>query len=127
MLPKDWRKQISAVYPKRNGQGWINAGTKIAEHLANGESFDEMLRGADNYRKCCAEEGTEPQYIRMAQTFFGPNMWWLEFQENESVENELTLDDKAAEYDIIRQEDEDDTSLKTRIGVAMTRKQYGRT
>ena len=123
-LPPDWRKQLQAVYPKRNGQGWIKAGEKIEEHLANGESFEEMLRGADNYRKCCAKEGTEPQYIRMAQTFFGPNMWWLEFMELEDAENELTLDDEAAEYGIQRQENEGDDSLKVRLGVAMTKRQY---
>ena len=111
--PKDWRKQISAVYPKRNGQGWIKTGEQIAKHLADGESFEEMLLGADNYRKCCAVEETEPRFIKMAQTFFGPNMWWLEFLECETAENELTLDDKAAEYDIKRQEGEDDASLKT--------------
>jgi hypothetical protein len=120
-LPPDWRKQLQAVYPKRNGQGWVKAGQQIQKHLQDGESFDDMLIGADNYRKHCAVSG---EFVRMAQTFFGPNMWWLEFMEFEDEKNELTLDDKAAEYGLKRQDGEDDNSLNTRLGVAMTREKY---
>ena len=122
MLPDDWQKQLSAVYPKRKGQGWQNAKRQILQHLKNGESFDEMLRGSDNYRKHIAVSG---EFVRMAQTFFGPNMWWLEFLDDEEVENEYTLDDEASKYGLTRGENESDESLKRRIGTAQTKRQYG--
>lgn len=122
MLPEDWRQQLLKVYPKRNGQGWQNAKRQILKHLENGESFEEMLRGADNYRKHIALSG---EFVRMAQTFFGPNLWWLEFQEDDEISNEFTLDDDAAQYGLTRADGESDESLRRRVGTAQTKKQYG--
>ena len=121
MLPTDWRQQLSKVYPKRNGQGWVNAKRQILVHLKEGESWEEMLLGADNYRKYIVESG---EFVRMAQTFFGPNMWWTEFQESVG-ENEITLDDTAKDLNLERQENESDASLNSRIGIAQTNKLYG--
>ncbi len=97
------------------------AGKQIAKHLDNGESFEEMLKGADNYRRYIAESG---EFVRMAQTFFGPNMWWLEYDDAD-CSNEITLDDKAKDHGITRQPNESDSDLNSRIGVAMTKQQYG--
>ena len=78
-----------------------------------------MLVGADNYRRHCAATG---EYVRMAQTFFGPNMWWLEFQDDEDAVNEVTLDDTARECGLARGEGESDESLTGRISVAQTKR-----
>ena len=121
-LPDDWRDQLKAVYPHRKGQGWIRAKQQIENHLANGEDFEAMLRGADNYRRHVAATN---EFVRMAQTFFGPNMWWLEFQDDVEVSNEITLDDTARECGLERGPDESDESLKQRIGVAQTKAIYG--
>lgn len=121
MLPSDWRQQLQKVYPKRRGQGWVKTGQQIERHIKNGEDFATMLRGADNYRRHCATSG---EYVRMAQTFFGPNMWWLEFQDNDVCENELTLDDMAGECGLNRGEGESDESLSSRIGTAQTKAMY---
>ena len=122
MLPNDWRQQLMKVYPKRKGQGWVKAGKQIEKHLANGEDFEEMLRGADNYRRHCAESG---EFVRMAQTFFGPNMWWLEFEDDDTAENAITLDDTAKDCGLVRAEGESDESLSRRIGIAQTKRLYG--
>jgi hypothetical protein len=122
MLPQDWRQQLSKVYPKRNGQGWQNAKRQIIKHLEEGESFEEMLTGADNYRRHIAESG---EFVRMAQTFFGPAMFWTEFQESVVAENEVTLDDEAGDLGLKRGPNESDESLKTRIGIAQTKALYG--
>ncbi len=121
MIPKDWRQQLQAVYPRRRGQGWIMAGKQIAKHLDNGESFDEMLKGADNYRRYIAESG---EFVRMSKTFFGPNMWWLEYDDAD-CSNEVTLEDTASDCGLTRAENETDESLKRRIGVAITKREYG--
>lgn len=121
-LPKDWRQQLLKAYPKRNGQGWMRAKAQIERHLQNGESWDEMVLGANNYRKHIAVSG---EFVRMAQTFFGPNMWWLEFLESENCSNEITLDDEAGEYGLVRGDGESDESLKKRIGTAQTKSKYG--
>ena len=121
--PPDWRQQLREAYPKRQGQGWTNVGKQIHKHIENGESWDEMLAGANAYRRYIAQTETEPAFIKMAATFFGPGLWWLEYDEDEG--NEITLDDQANEFNLIRQENENDESLKARIGVAMTKRQYG--
>lgn len=120
-LPPDWRDQLKAVYPKRKGQGWLEAKKQILKHLKNGESFEEMLQGAKNYRRHVALTG---EHVRMAQTFFGPTMWWTEFLDDEDTTNELTLDDQCREYGIERQPKESDTKLKKRLGIAMTNRMY---
>lgn len=121
-LPEDWRQQLLRAYPKRSGQGWVRAGQQIERHLQNGESWDEMLVGANNYRKHCARSG---EFVRMAQTFFGPNMWWLEFQDDTEAENVITLDDECAAFNIARQPGESDEALKVRLGTAQTKAKYG--
>ncbi len=122
MLPPNWRQQLQAVYPRRRGQGWVMAGKQIAKHLDNGESFEDMLRGADNYRRYIAESG---EFIRMAKTFFGPQMFWLEFDDDDCT-NEITLDDTAKDAGIERQPNESDESLKQRIGISQTNSMYRR-
>ena len=124
MLPKDWQKQIKDAYPKRQGQGWKLAFQKIQAHIKNGHDFEDILKGANNYRKYCAENEIDSQYIKMAVTFFGPGEWWNEYDEVQ-VANELTLDDIASSLGLTRQSGESDESLKRRIGNAQTLKQYG--
>ena len=121
MIPPDWFEQIRAEYPKRKGQGWINAKRQIEKHLANGESFDAMLRGTINYRRYCATSG---EFVRMARTHFGPSMFWLEFQDNDTCENEITVDDEAADVGLIRAPFESDEVLQRRIAIAQVNKQY---
>ena len=121
-LPEDWKQQIKNAYPKRQGQGWKLAFQKIEAHVKNGEKFSEILKGANSYRCYCIENEIEPQFIKMAVTFFGPGEWWNEYDEVE--ENVMTLDDEAGKLGIARQEGESDESLKRRIGIAQTMKAY---
>ena len=123
MIPKDWQKQLSTAYPKRKGQGWVKTGQQIEKHIKDGQDFDEMLIGANNYRKHCATSG---EFVRMAQTFFGPNLWWLEFQDDDDDTNEITLDDTARDCGLERQEGEGDESLTRRIGISMTNRKYAK-
>ena len=121
MLPPDWKQQLLKVYPKRQGQGWVNTEKWITKHLEAGEDFEAMLSGANSYRRYIATSG---EFVKMAQTFFGPSKFWLEF-DDEDCANEVTLDDEAQQFDIKRQQGEGDEHLKKRLGVAMTKKQYG--
>lgn len=124
-IPFDWRQQLRESYPKRKGhQNWQQCGERIARHLKNGESWDEMLIGAKNYRKLCAEENTEPCYISQATTFYGPKMLWTEYQEMDDCSNAPSLDDKAQDVGLTRADGESDEHLSGRIGIAMTRKAY---
>lgn len=117
MLPKDWKQQIRDAYPKRQGQGWKLAFEKIQVHIKNGADFFEMVKGANSYRCYCIENEIEPQYIKMACTFFGPGEWWLEYDELVE-ENALSLDDKASKLGLTRQSGENDESLQRRMVTA---------
>jgi len=118
ILPPDWKQQLLKVYPKRQGQGWVDAKRWIEKHLDNGEDWDEMLFGANAYRLHIVKTG---EFVKMARTFFGPQMFWLEY-DDEECDNEVTLDDEARMYQIERQDGESDASLKHRLGIAMTQK-----
>ena len=123
MLPHDWQKLIKLAYPKRRGQGWKIAFEKIEKHVEDGHTFEDILKGADNYRRYCAENEIEAKYIKMASTFFGPGEWFYEYDDLDES-NELTLDDMASSLGLTRQEGETDDHLKMRIGHAQTMKAY---
>ncbi len=122
MLPPDWFEQLRAAYPRRKGQGWVAAKRQILKHLDNGESFDEILKGTHCYRRYIAESG---EFVRMARTHFGPQMFWLEFDDDD-CSNEITLDDTAGDCGLTRAEGEDNESLNKRIGIAQTKAMYTR-
>ena len=126
MLPSDWLKQIKDVYPRRpSGNGWGTVKRLVPALVRDGESFEDILQAAKDYGEFC--EATGEQYIRMAQTFYGPGEWWQEdyfIPRDGSVE--LTLDQEAENYQITRQPNEDDESLKVRVGIAMTNRKYSK-
>ena len=72
----DILKQIREVYPKRHGgQGWGHVKRLLPTLLAD-YSPEELVEGAKNYGDYCRATGE--QYVRMAQTFYGPGEWFLE-------------------------------------------------
>ena len=72
----DLVKTIRAVYPKRHGgQGWGNL-KRLLPALLEDNSPEEILEAAKSYGEYC--EATNEQYVRMAQTFYGPGEWWME-------------------------------------------------
>jgi hypothetical protein len=127
LLPDDYMKQLQSVYPKRHGgQGWRKVRTELIPKLIKeGVTFEDLLEAAKGYGDYC--RATNDQYVRMAQTFFGPGGWWEEEYDiptDGSVE--LTLDQEATKYGIMRQEGEDDESLRNRVGIAMTKQRYAK-
>ena len=81
MLPDDFLAQLKAVYPKRADHGWVAVERQIRKWVANGQDFAAMLAGAKAYAIQSMRDGTEARFIKMARTFFGPDMWWVEFAE----------------------------------------------
>lgn len=82
-LPEDWLIQLQEVYPKRrNGQGWgrvkTTKGVKglVPALIEDGETWADIYAGAKRYGDYCRT--TNEQYVRMAQTFYGPVEWWRE-------------------------------------------------
>lgn len=125
MLPSDWLEQIKSVYPRRSGgQGWGYVKRRIPDLVEQGHTFAELFEGAKEYGEYC--RATNNKYVRMARTFFGPDEWWLEdYDIPRDGSAELTLDQEAEEYDLVRQEGESDESLKQRLGIAVTKRMYG--
>ena len=128
MLPGDWLDQIRKAYPKRvGGQGWGLVRTKVLRLVAQGESFDEILAGAQAYgdlMRATGDAGT--CYVKQAATFFGPGEWWREEYDLPTDGTvELTIDQQAEQHGIQRAAGEDDASLTARLGVAMTKQRYG--
>ena len=129
MLPTDFLDQIKAVYPKRvGGQGYGHVKKRIPQLIQAGETWEGLLEGAKRYAALMDATGqTRTPYVMQARTFYGPGEWWLEDYElptDGSVQ--LTLDQEAAQHDLIRQDGESDESLKRRMGVAMTKARYAK-
>ena len=69
---------------------------------------------------------TLERFFRPVRTFFGPGEWWEEDYELPSDGSvELSLDQEAEQYGLVRQAGEGDESFKRRLGIAMTMKRYG--
>ncbi len=121
-------QELRKVYPKRSGgQGWGNLREKLPTLLNQGYTPEDIIEGTKRYARWCRASGIEgTSFVKQATTFYGPGLWFDEDYDlptDGSVE--LTLDEQAAEYDLVRQDGEDDASLSRRLGVAMTRKRYG--
>ena len=129
MLPTDWLEQIRAHYPKRvGGQGWGHVKRRVPELIQLGEDFEDLLEGVKRYSALMKATKTErTAYVMQARTFFGPGEWWMEDYElpnDGSVD--LTLDQEAEQYGLQRQENENDESLKRRLGIAITNQRYAK-
>jgi len=62
-----------SLYPKRPGNSKGDALKAWKARVASGVDPDAMLDGVRRYADYCAVMGTEPQFIKLAQTFFGPS------------------------------------------------------
>ena len=79
-LPEDWLEQLRAHYPRRSGgQGWGNVPRLVRARIRGGCSFESILAGTTDYRQHCEATGiVGTEFVRMAQTFYGPGCWFLE-------------------------------------------------
>lgn len=65
------------IYPKRPGANKTQAAKAWEARLKKGASVEEMLRGAARYRQYCQTMQVEPQFIKQASTFIGPDEHYL--------------------------------------------------
>lgn len=66
-----------AVYPKRPGANKIQTRKQWDARIKQGAFAEEMIYGAMRYAGYCTALNTEPQYIKQAATFVGPNKHYL--------------------------------------------------
>lgn len=66
------------LYPKRPGNNRAKAWEQWSARLAQGETEEAMLAGARAYAAYCAARKTEPEFVKMASTFFGPKRHFLD-------------------------------------------------
>lgn len=64
------------AYPQRPGNPRGSAFRAWSARIKEGVSPEAMLAGVRAYAAHCRREGTEPRYIKMAATFFGPGKHW---------------------------------------------------
>lgn len=61
------------VYPKRDGHSKTGSWRQWLTRVKEGVDPLDMLTGSRSYALRCERERTEPRYVKLAQTFFGPN------------------------------------------------------
>lgn len=96
-------ERLKAVGPKRRGSHvWKAVERLIARHVEDGEDFELMVTGWQNYARHCRQthsDGTE--FVMMARTFFGRDMHWHEWAEMDlRSPQEIALDAKWAALEV---------------------------
>jgi hypothetical protein len=76
-------EKLKAVGPRRRGSHvWKAVERQIARHLIDGEDFEQMVLGWQNYARHCKQTGSDgTEFVMMARTFFGRDMHWQEWAE----------------------------------------------
>ena len=93
LMTEDDFKRLKAEYPKRargRGYEWPKAYLNIKKRLSEGHSFEGILQGTKDYcaaSKISGDYGTE--YIKMASTFYGPGLHFLDEYELEAAAPEI--------------------------------------
>jgi hypothetical protein len=75
----DWAEDFEAIwaaYPRKPGMSRSNAEKAFAARLNEGAKIPDMLAGVQAYAAYVLAMGTEPQFIKSPETFFGPGKHW---------------------------------------------------
>lgn len=75
-----------SIYPKRPNNNRQSALKAWMARAREGCDLEAMLEGTRAYARYVAHRNTEPEFIKMAATFYGPNRHW---------ENDYPTDDEA--------------------------------
>ena len=87
-----------ATYPKRPNPNKKATHRKWVANIRGGETVEAMTAGAQRYAKYCREKRTEPEYIKAAETFLGPDEHWKTqwiVTESDRVKEPTGFDGKA--------------------------------
>lgn len=97
-----------SAYPKRPGNSRADALKAWAARIKEGHKPPAMLEGVKRYAAFCKANSTEPKFIKLAATFFGPG---LHFQDPWSfavgVESSESIEDYQARMARERAEEAD--------------------
>lgn len=61
------------LYPKRPGANKTQAARAWGKRIKEGSSAEEIIFGTTRYRHYCETMKIDPQYIKQASTFLGPD------------------------------------------------------
>lgn len=78
-LPASFAEDFDAIwaaYPRKPGMSRSNTEKAFAARLAEGAKPPAMLAGVQAYAAYVEAMGTEPQFIKSPETFFGPGKHW---------------------------------------------------
>lgn len=66
-----------AIYPRRPNNSKADARRAWQARVRSGEDQVAMLEGVRRYAEYVQVKGTEPEFVKLASTFFGPGQHWL--------------------------------------------------
>lgn len=66
-----------ALYPKRPGMNKLETFRVWSTRLKQNHTAEQMIAGTKSYAASCRALNTEPQFIRLPATFFGPDCHFL--------------------------------------------------
>lgn len=65
------------LYPDRPGKSKANSLKKWQARIAEGVTAEDLIAGVKRYAEYVSKVGTDPQFIKQPETFFGPGLHYL--------------------------------------------------
>lgn len=87
-----------AVYPPRPNNSKAAAKRAWLARVAAGVVPEVMLEGVRRYAAFVQIEGTDPKFVKMASTFFGPDEHYLSEYTTEDPNRKITVYDEHGEF-----------------------------
>lgn len=69
-------EEIWSAYPRHRGKK--AAYRKIRSLVRNGSDLEDLQEAARQYAARMEAEGRDPEHVKLARTFYGPDDWWRE-------------------------------------------------
>jgi hypothetical protein len=70
-------EKVWKEYPRKTGK---EAARRCCfSRVAQGATWDQLKRAAQNYSRQCASSGTEERFIKHGSTFYGRDQWWKDY------------------------------------------------
>lgn len=94
-------EEVWSAYPKRPGNQKKTAILAYREWIAAGVDHHSLLAATKAYAEYCKSRQTDPEYILLGQTFFGPRERWRDYlpvERRDSAAEKVPVLDNSPEF-----------------------------
>ena len=88
--------ELWKIYP--NKQGKTDAKKKYVKYRSEGVTYEEILKGLENYVEYVKRKNIEQQYIKYGSTWFNQKCWEDEYESETSNEKNYVVTDGGVQF-----------------------------